>query len=117
MEHLYLGMISRKGTLDIQKCSAEVGILDVGLLRIIIRDNKRTQQRFTRWYRKRNMIQTGTLPGGSRLLPLPYVVIVRHYANKTDFLFQQFCVQNYYKKSKYTNKSGIFCTMRRYDTC
>ena len=50
---------------------------------IIIRNAKLTQQRLTRRYRQRDMVNTGAFPCSSRLLPMPCVVIRGHY----KFLF------------------------------
>ena len=53
------------------------------LFGIIIRNAKLTQQRLTRRYRQRDMVNTDAFPCSSRLLPMPCVVVRGH----SKFLF------------------------------
>ena len=52
------------------------------LLGVVIGDVERAEEGFMRGYLERDMIETGTFPCGARLLPLPYVVIGRHFCER-----------------------------------
>ena len=78
MENLYLGIVGGIDLLIFQNRPPKIAIIHPRLRRIIILNNQIAQQRLTRRYLQRDMIQPGTFPCLSRFLRLPYVVIICH---------------------------------------
>ena len=73
MQYLHLGMMALNAQQTIHQCISQGRALHIGLLGVIVWDDKDAQARLTVGNGQGDMIEAGALPGSAWLLPLPFL--------------------------------------------